>query len=232
MANGFEVLLIELDALAFAVHLFPAIFAVTCVERIEPVEEWGAIHTVELHKVALKVHINHCTLDATEEILLKHFLRLFGVTHKRHILLVHSVEITTLDPATLKTALFQHGLDCLVGIHNQTFRIRDAIAQQNARHALTGAVFDAEARIDNDFASVFRLLQILNRLLLAAHVENHILLHALIVELFFTINVDQTTALAQLLGSCVKNGCVVTYVIRGIRTSTHNCSYFNFSHNR
>ena len=89
-----------------------------------------------------------------------------------------------------------------------------------------------EARIDNDFASVFRLLQILNRLLLAAHVENHILLHALIVELFFTINVDQTTALAQLLGSCVKNGCVVTYVIRGIRTSTHNCSYFNFSHNR
>ena len=128
-ADVFQLLQVNINTLTVAVDLLPAILAVTLVKGVEPIEELGILHPVELHQVTHQVHINHGTRDTTIEVLLKHFLSLLGVTHIAHVLFVHGVEITALDPAALETSLLQLPFDVLVGVDNQALGIRDAVTQ-------------------------------------------------------------------------------------------------------
>ena len=70
-----------------------AILAVTLIEGVEPEEERSAPHTVELYEVTFEMAIDHGPFDATQEVFLKYFLSLFGMTHIAHILLVHGMEV-------------------------------------------------------------------------------------------------------------------------------------------
>ena len=67
------------------------------------------------------------------------------MAHIAHILLVHGVKIATLYPAALKTGFLEQWLHRLVGVHYQALGIRNVVAHQDACHALTGAILDAEA---------------------------------------------------------------------------------------
>ena len=229
-ADVLELLEVDVDALGVAVDFFPAILAVTLVEGVEPVEELRILDAVEFHQITLQVHIDDGAGDATVEVLLKHFLGLLGVTHVAHVLLVHGVEVAALDPAGLKARLLELGLDILVGIDNQALGIRDAVAQQDAGHALAGAVLDAGARVDHQPTLVLKALQLGDAGALSAHGEDDRLLDFLVVELLLAIDVDLATALAQLLGHEVENGRVVTDVIGRISPRAHNARNSDVCH--
>ncbi|MDE6457708.1 MAG: hypothetical protein K2L31_03805, partial [Muribaculum sp.] len=64
----------------------------TLVKWIEPEEEGCPLDAVKLYQVADKMTVDDRTAYATEKILLKHFVRLLGVTHIACLLLVHGVE--------------------------------------------------------------------------------------------------------------------------------------------
>ena len=176
------------------------------------------------------MHIDHSTLDATQEILLQHLLGLLGMAHIGHIFLVHGVEVAALDPATLEATLLEHALDVLVGVDNEALGIRNAVAQQDACHALAGAILDAVARVNDQASAVFQFLQVVDRFLLATHGHDKIFVDALLVKLLFTIDVDDAPPLAKLLGGGVENCGVVSYVVRRVGSRTHDSSYIDNCH--
>ena len=168
--------------------------------------------------------------DAAVEVLLQHLLCLLGVTDIAHVLLVHGMEVASLDPAGLEASLLELRLDVLVGVDDEALGIRNTVAQQDARHALAGTVLDTVARVHHQLAGVFKLLQLGDAGALAAHGEDDRLLNVLLVELLLAIDVDLATALAQLLGHEVKNSGVVTDVVGRICPCAHHARNSDICH--
>jgi len=229
-ADVLQLLEVDVDALAMAIHLFPAILAVPLIKGVKPVEELRILHAIELHQVTLQVHIDHRACDATIEVLLEHLLSLLGMAHIADVLLVHGMEISALDPARLETGFLELRLDILVGVDNETLGIRDAIAQQDARHALACTVLNAIARVNHQLALVLKALQLGDALALTAHGQHDGLFYLLLVELLLAVNIDLATTLAQLLGDQIEDGRVVTNMIGRICPSAHYARYCDVCH--
>ena len=221
---------VELDAAAFAVDGFVAVFAVAFVERIEPVEIARAPDAVEFHEVADKVAVDDGAGYASQKILLKHFLGLFGMAHVRDILLVHGVKVTSLNPAGRKSGLFQLGGDGLVGVDHQAFGVGDVVSHKYARHALAGTVLDAEAGVDDKAPFLFERLKLLDRTLLATHIDDDWLADFVVVELIFRVDRHLAAAFAQLVDNGVEDGRVIAYMIGGICAGSHYGRDFLFCH--
>ena len=83
-------------------------------------------HAVEFHLIAVEMAVDHCALDATEEVFLQHFLSLLGVAHIGDVLLVHGVEVATLDPGLLHAYSLHLSGDGLVGAHHEALGVGDA----------------------------------------------------------------------------------------------------------
>ena len=64
LADSLQVLEVEFQALRLSVDNFVAIFAVALVEGVEPIEEWSALHAVELDEVAHQVLVDNSAGDA------------------------------------------------------------------------------------------------------------------------------------------------------------------------
>ena len=200
------------------------------VEGVEPIEKRLVLYAVEFYQVAHQVLIDYGSLNAAEKVFLKHFLSLLGMAHIAHILLVHGVKIAALYPAALKTGFLEQWLHRLVGVNYQALGIRNVVAHQDACHALTGAVFDAEARIDYQAAFVLILLQFGYRGLLATHVHYHALLNAVFVKLVLVIDVHYASALTQVFRHGIKYCRVVAYMVWRICAGAHYACYYNVCH--
>ncbi len=143
---------------------------------------------------------------------------------------MHGVEVAAFDPAIVDARLFQAVDDSFVGVDDDTVGVWDIVAEQDAGHAFARAVFNAVAGIDNDAAVVFQLLQSFDGRLLAAHVEDDAFLYKPFVELVFAVNVYCTAAFAQLVGSCVEYGGVVSDVVWRIGAGSHDSGNYDFRH--
>ena len=125
---------------------------------------------------------------------------------------------------------FWSWLHVLVGVDNEALGIRNTVTQEDSRHAFTRAVLNAIARIDNKFSLVLKTLQLGDTLAFAAHGEHDRLIDFLVVELFLTIDVHLTAALAQLFGDKIKNGGVVANVIGRVSACAYNARNSNICH--
>ena len=73
--------------------------------RIEPVEEVGALNTVELDKVALEVFVYHYRLHATLPEVVQKFLCLIFRLYVACILLLLGASVATLQPQRIINAV-------------------------------------------------------------------------------------------------------------------------------
>ena len=169
-------------------------------------------------------------VEASQKILLKHILRLGRGAHIAHILGMLGMEVAALDPALAHTHFLQAARHCLLGVDHYALRIGDAAAQQNAGLPLADTVLDAVARIYHQAAGVLHLLEQLGGAALAAHVDNHILLHRPGHELLLGVYAHLAAAFAQLLGHGVENRGVVAYVVGRISAGAHHRRDFSLSH--
>ncbi len=174
--------------------------------------------------------VYHGAAYASQEVFLKHFLSLLGVTHIAHVFFVHGVEIASLYPAGGESGFLYGVLHGLVGVHHKALGVRDSVAQEDACHSLAGAVLDSVARVYHQGSVVLELLQACYRALLAAHIDYYAFFHASGVELFLRIGVHFVAALAQLVGHDIEYGCVVAYVVGGVCAGSHYSGYLYFSH--
>ena len=225
-----HLVLVKFQALALAIDGFVAILAMTLVKWIEPIEEPRTRHAVKLDKVAHKVLIDDRSLDAAEEIFLQHLLRFLGMTHIRHILLVHGMEVAALYPATAETRLYELAFDHLVGVDHQAVGIWDVVPHEYTCHALSRAILDAVARVDYQSALLLELLEQVDRPALAAHIHYYIFFDTAVDKLLLGVDIDLTTAFAQLLGDGVEYCGIVADMIGGIGSRSHYCRYLYVSH--
>ncbi len=123
------------------------------------VEERCAGNAIELDKVAFEMPADDCSLDATEEVFLKHLLGLIGLADVAHVFLMQRLIVGTLDPAPCEACLDKGVAHSLVGIHHNTVGKWNARAKQNAGEALTTTIFDTIAGINHQSTVVLDFLQ-------------------------------------------------------------------------
>ena len=213
-----------------AVDGLMAIFAVTHVERIEPIEERLSGYTVEFYQVAGKMAVYHSTRYATVEVLLKYFLSLLGMAAVADILLVHGVEIATFYPESVVAARLELLHHVLVGIHRKGIGIGNIVTKKYARHPFAGTVLNAESGIDDEPAVTLQLLQSGYRLPFATHVEHDRLRHVRLPELLLTVYVDFEAAFAQLFGGGIEDRGIVADMIGRISAGSHHTGYLYMAH--
>ena len=140
----------------------------------------------------------------------------FGVAHVADVFFVHGVEVAALYPAIVDAGFFEFVNDSLVGVDDNAVGIGDAVAHKDASHSFACAVFDAVSRVDNDAAVVFTLLQKFYGFAFATHVQDDAFLHLSGDELFFAVDIDSATALAELLGGSVEDCGIVADMVRRV----------------
>lgn len=197
------------------------------------VEPGGAVDAVELQQLAFYVAVDDGALDAAEEEFLKNLLGLLGMAGEAHVLAVLCVRLAALDPARTYLGGGQGVAYAFVGADDETLRMRDARAHEDACHALAYAVLDAVSRVDDQVTGIFALLKHGYGAVLSAHVEDDVLaVGGSGAELLFTVYVHFAAALAELVGDVVEDCGVVAYMIRRECTCAHYPRYFDFSHCR
>lgn len=213
LAYLLKAILIEGETVRLAIDSLRAIFRMALIVGIKPIEEGLTAHTIELHQVAHQVAIDHGALDAAIEILMEHLLRLLYVAAIAHILLVHRMEVATLDPARGESGTFQLTAHILIGIHDDAVGIGDIIAHQDASHPLACTILDAIATVHHQAAAILEADKFFDRLLFATHIQDDIFPDILLLKLRFAIHRHLATTLAELVGDSIEDCGIIPDMI-------------------
>ena len=214
VADALQLVEVEGDAFRRAVDLLEAKLAVVHVRGVEPVEEVGPRHAIELHQVADEVLVDHGAGDAADGVFLQDAAGLLGVADVGDVLAVDGVEVAPLDPAVVEAHLGEGRRRVLGGLEDQAARVGDMVVEEETGHALAGTVLDAVAGVDDERPAVFQLLEAVDRAPVADHVEDHPFLEVVQQEVRFDVFIDDSPSFSQMFGCQGEDGGVVADMVR------------------